>query len=81
MQLIDNVEGVSLNAAGETTSEKYVKMSDMHIYGMTEGTDSSCLSRMGMQLASLVVRDRALHPLSASAIPVAKIKSIGSWYG
>lgn len=54
MQLIDNVEGVGINAAGETETEKYVKMSDIHIYGLTEGTDDQCVSRMGMQLASLV---------------------------
>lgn len=53
--MIDNVEGMNIVAAGETTSEKYVKTYHVHIYGQTEGDDDRCVSRMGMQLSSLLI--------------------------
>jgi len=48
MQMIDNVEGINMNAAGESKTEKYVKMSDVHIYGKTVGTDDRCRSTTGL---------------------------------
>jgi len=81
MQMIDNQEGINMNAAGESKAEKYVKMNTVHIYGRTEGTDDKCVDRVGMQLASFVRGGKDLHPLSSSALPIGKIKTIAIWYG
>jgi len=72
MQMIDNVEGISMNAAGETRAEKYVKMSDVHIYGKTAGKDDRCRSTLGMEIGVLVNGAKALHPLAVPMLPIPK---------
>lgn len=67
--------------AGETTVEKYSVFSNMHFYGETEGENDRCTDRYALAYPSFGFNKKPLHPESASSIPIAKLKSEGSWYG
>lgn len=74
--------GTNVIVAGETTVEKYAVYSDIHIYGETAGEDDGgCKDRFGLAYPSFGFNSKELHPSSSSSLPIAKLKSEGSWFG
>ena len=77
---------MSLQTAGERDLIK-ISMSNVEIYG--EGDNEDCFEgqadyapeKFGMMLFSANRGGKSLHPTMASALPIHKIKSYGSWGG
>jgi hypothetical protein len=91
MTMIDNREGfgVTLADKGESAyAGSLMMLLDNKIYGETEATDcpedgSYCkvFDKSGFLLSGVSEKGKALMPQSTSALPMYKIKSIGSWGG
>jgi len=93
---VDNTLGLAINLAGETDTEKLIKLSNSYIYGentdiskdcpdgkggTATGADCYCPQKYGHMSSSFLRKDKTPHNPSASARPVYKIKSYHTWNG
>lgn len=83
---IDNERGINLQTGGDKDDIK-ITFSDSYIYGETEAqdcpdtSDCYCPVKFGFMLFGNNLGAKDLHPTMASALPVYKVKSAGSWGG
>ena len=82
---IDNVKGVAVMNAGGV-DDNLVELADSTIWGeVTEIPDSSdgsyCSDKTGLLISGVTVGAKDIHPTSASALPIYKIKSDAAWGG
>jgi hypothetical protein len=91
MTMIDNREGFgsSIEVSGDAMyAGSTIMLNDNHVYGETEVTDcpddeSYCkiIDKSGFMMSGVSTSGKSLMPQMSSALPMYKIKSIGSWGG
>lgn len=56
-------------------------MSEMHIYGATEGKDSICHDRYGFLISATAIDTKDLFPEDEAYLPIARLLDAGTWEG